>query len=128
MARGSIDPEGLRLLILEEYYLLEKKKILLTMHPESGSEAEDIDTPALAGSSEPENRRLLLLEEYFLLEKKKLLESLPTPRRWWVRPLWENRKEASEFYTAVSSNFSCAFSRICCLLSGAIIALCRCHS
>ncbi|KAK8759052.1 hypothetical protein V5799_003316, partial [Amblyomma americanum] len=23
------------------------------------------------------------------------------PRRWWVRPVWENRKQESEYYTAI---------------------------
>ncbi|KAK8758607.1 hypothetical protein V5799_017472 [Amblyomma americanum] len=44
---------------------------------------------------------LLLLEEYCLLKKKKALLELPSPRRWWVRPIWENRKQESEFHTAM---------------------------
>nr|XP_054922994.1 uncharacterized protein LOC129382824 [Dermacentor andersoni] len=42
---------------------------------------------------------LLLLEEYCLLKKRKALLELRVPRRWWVRPTWENRKEESEFHT-----------------------------
>ncbi|KAK8772437.1 hypothetical protein V5799_024318 [Amblyomma americanum] len=97
---SASDPERVRLLILEEYYLLEKKKIVFAMHTESVCE-EDVDTPALPGSFERGNHRLLLLEEYFLLEKKKLLEDMQAPRRWWVRPLWKNRSTESEFYTAM---------------------------
>ncbi|KAK8766285.1 hypothetical protein V5799_006934 [Amblyomma americanum] len=101
MSRVSAsDPERVRLLILQEYYLLEKKKIVFAMYPESVCE-EDVDTPALPGSFERGNHRLLLLEEYFLLEKKKLLEDMQAPRRWWVRPLWKNRSTESEFYTAM---------------------------
>ncbi|KAK8787435.1 hypothetical protein V5799_022789 [Amblyomma americanum] len=44
---------------------------------------------------------LLLLEEYCLLRKKKALLELSMPRRWWVRPVWENRKQESEYYTAM---------------------------
>ncbi|XP_070382362.1 uncharacterized protein [Dermacentor albipictus] len=44
---------------------------------------------------------LLLLEEYCLLKKRKALLELRVPRRWWVRPIWENRKEESEFHTAM---------------------------
>ncbi|KAK8782994.1 hypothetical protein V5799_015666 [Amblyomma americanum] len=42
-----------------------------------------------------------LLEKYCLLRKKKALLELPMPRRWWVRPVWENRKQESEYYTAI---------------------------
>ncbi|KAK8770263.1 hypothetical protein V5799_013272, partial [Amblyomma americanum] len=97
---SAFDPERVRLLILEEYYLLEKKKIVFAMYPDSVC-GEDVDTPALPGSFERGNHRLLLLEEYFLLEKKKLLEDMQAPRRWWVRPLWKNRSTESEFYTAM---------------------------
>ncbi|KAK8761308.1 hypothetical protein V5799_027424 [Amblyomma americanum] len=41
------------------------------------------------------------MEEYLLLEKKKILLSAPVPRRWWTRPIWQNRKEESVFYTVM---------------------------
>ncbi|XP_077508521.1 uncharacterized protein LOC144119877 [Amblyomma americanum] len=86
------------LLLLEEYCLLEKQKILAG---HGGSVFEDVDTAPAVSIFEPEHRRLLLLEEYFLLEKTKLLMSLPNSRRWWVRPILQNRKSESEFYTAM---------------------------
>ncbi|KAH7936729.1 hypothetical protein HPB49_003414 [Dermacentor silvarum] len=48
----------------------------------------------------PVNKKLLLLQKkkLYLLKKKALLLQ-PNPRRWWVRPSWQNRKTESEFYT-----------------------------
>ncbi|KAH7965101.1 hypothetical protein HPB49_003315 [Dermacentor silvarum] len=54
----------------------------------------------------PVNKKILLLhkkKKLYLLKKKALLLQ-PNPRRWWVRPSWQNRKTDSEFYT--TGNYS----------------------
>ncbi|KAG0418613.1 hypothetical protein HPB47_004707, partial [Ixodes persulcatus] len=51
---------------------------------------------------DPEYVRLQRLEEYLLLRKKQILLTLSSPRRWRVRPIWQNRRRESEFHTAVS--------------------------
>ncbi|KAM7300360.1 uncharacterized protein ISCGN_020924 [Ixodes scapularis] len=33
--------------------------------------------------------------------KKQILLTLPSPRRWWVRPIWQNRRRESEFHTSM---------------------------
>ncbi|XP_040066640.1 uncharacterized protein LOC115309373 [Ixodes scapularis] len=50
---------------------------------------------------DPEYVRLRRLEEYLLLRKKQILLTLPSPRRWWVRPIWQNRRRESEFHTSM---------------------------
>ncbi|XP_077497909.1 uncharacterized protein LOC144108586 [Amblyomma americanum] len=86
-------------LLLEEYYLLEKKKLLLSGTPGRVSVLADDRAGALPPYFSPQ--QLLLLEEYLLLEKKKILLSAPVPRQWWTRPIWQNRKEESVFYTVM---------------------------
>ncbi|CAN7943693.1 unnamed protein product [Ixodes hexagonus] len=56
----------------------------------------------IAVAPDPEYARLLLLQRYYLLKNgHEGSLALPIPRRWWVRPIWENRKQDSEFYTAM---------------------------
>ncbi|KAM7298491.1 protein ANTAGONIST OF LIKE HETEROCHROMATIN PROTEIN 1 [Ixodes scapularis] len=39
--------------------------------------------------------------EVLLKRQKQILLTLPSPRRWWVRTIWQNRRRESEFHTAM---------------------------
>ncbi|XP_077509699.1 uncharacterized protein LOC144120821 [Amblyomma americanum] len=89
------------ILLLEEYYLLENKKLLMSSTPATSTVSVLADGRAGALPPDFSPQQLLLLEEYYLLQKRRILLSAPVPRRWWTRPIWQNRKEESVFYTVM---------------------------
>ncbi|KAK8783235.1 hypothetical protein V5799_015422 [Amblyomma americanum] len=86
------------ILLLEEYYPVEKK---LLMSSTPSTRKVSVLANGRAGALLPDfnPQQLFLLEEYYLLLKKRILLSAPVHRWWWTRPIWQNRKEESVFYT-----------------------------